>query len=158
MIELKVAAKETVKLTFGGSAGWEAFEVVTTQEDWVAREKERAWLRDEKKRLELALEQARNAHIPAGATLFLIDQQLVDGLKILVGMKPEPASCERAALAWRPIITAPQDGTVVLLCISHIPVTITGRWDKEMARWHEMRSDFIAEQITHWMPLPEPPK
>jgi hypothetical protein len=71
---------------------------------------------------------------------------------------------------WRPIETAPKDGSHVLL---HCDFGETGRqitvarWCDDPSPagpygkfcWREMQDSSIAEQIpTHWMPLPEPPK
>jgi len=52
---------------------------------------------------------------------------------------------------WRPIETAPKDGTWVLLWSdSHWSVARNdrGRWD-DGERWQD--------RATHWMPLPAPP-
>lgn len=58
---------------------------------------------------------------------------------------------------WRPIETAPRDGTMILV----------GRWDQGLATvygdhwaedpgcWYDSSGLF---EPTHWMPLPEPPE
>lgn len=65
----------------------------------------------------------------------------------------------RAVQAWRPIGTAPKDGTRVLLW----PVWSDGLPD---AGWWEVRPRSsgwvhvygrVLEKPTHWQPLPEPP-
>lgn len=71
-------------------------------------------------------------------------------------------------MKWRPIETAPKDGTIIL---------VYGYWDGELSEkdierevwkahfnlgtWCLDGSEFYAVEIanpTHWMPLPEPPK
>lgn len=60
---------------------------------------------------------------------------------------------------WRPIETAPQDGTRVLCCFckGETPEVLyfsDGMWYSELEREHG--SSFIF-QPTYWMPLPELP-
>jgi hypothetical protein len=64
---------------------------------------------------------------------------------------------ESKTTRWRPIETAPRDGTTILV----------GRWDGAMAtiyndHWAEEPGCWCDSspsfQPTHWMPLPEPPK
>jgi len=79
---------------------------------------------------------------------------------------------------WRPIETAPKDGTSILLAWA---INANGqpiRWDEDLqtaqvhvqvAAWWEGENDWIVYcsmvrdpalhfKPTHWMPLPEPPK
>lgn len=72
---------------------------------------------------------------------------------------------------WRPIETAPKDGTRLLLCnASHDSVEV-GFWDKGFywtsrngfdGEWTNGYCDEYERDVvlkpTHWMPLPEPPK
>ena len=68
---------------------------------------------------------------------------------------------EGEPVAWRPIETAPKHGTDVLL--SGWNFLRTDRWIST-ARWKAgaWRDDsphaYDARRITHWMPLPEPPR
>jgi hypothetical protein len=82
-----------------------------------------------------------------------------------------------SAVGWRPIETAPQDGTVVLLCefLSKYPLyspIATGRWTTKDLRdevdensfWGWFTTDHKNGPIhlrglvpTHWMPLPPLP-
>lgn len=69
---------------------------------------------------------------------------------------------------WRPIESAPKDGTTVLLYFPDRG-SVCGSWDKdEYARkpapyWSRDTERIFgvretrANQPTHWMPLPEPP-
>ena len=70
---------------------------------------------------------------------------------------------------WRPIKTAPKDGTIVLV----YPGTWKGmtaspaRWDEDKFAkrirpfWYRIdafaRADSRGNQPTHWMPMPQPP-
>ena len=72
---------------------------------------------------------------------------------------------------WRTIDTAPKDGTVVLIFAagetgSNNQTVKMAYWD-DTDGWTEALGDGYAESwsgtignwgVTHWMPLPEPPK
>lgn len=65
---------------------------------------------------------------------------------------------------WQPIETAPKDGTDLLLAVSYgeIRTTRLGAWRQRRPgkyAWlqHHTFEPFTGE-VTHWMPLPEPPK
>ena len=61
---------------------------------------------------------------------------------------------------WRPIETAPRDGTKVLLCEADQPTEIVLGWWLQNA-WRDYGDigcgGFDDYNPTHWMPLPEPP-
>lgn len=63
-----------------------------------------------------------------------------------------------AATTWRPIETAPKDGTEVLLnCDGYFQI---GSWcydESEPARTVWACGSFMFHGPTHWMPLPNPP-
>lgn len=81
-------------------------------------------------------------------------------------------------MKWRPIETAPKDGTAVLLGGRWKPFDILkgGEWHQQIFRWGSyssandaesewwsdahigVRSDHWNVEWTHWMPLPEPPE
>jgi hypothetical protein len=58
----------------------------------------------------------------------------------------------------------PKEFTQVIVCVNN-NVTLSwwaefGSFSKKRIRWHFDSTDEICfpEEITHWMPLPEPPK
>ena len=63
-----------------------------------------------------------------------------------------------AATTWRPIETAPKDGTEVLLnCDGYFQI---GSWcydESEPARTVWACGSFMLHGPTHWMPIPKPP-
>lgn len=59
----------------------------------------------------------------------------------------------RRRSSWRPIETAPKDGTEVLIWDSHMRVRRIGFYD---FGWYDQEGRIACP--THWMPLPEPPK
>ncbi|MET3929522.1 hypothetical protein ABIE51_001409 [Lysobacter sp. OAE881] len=73
----------------------------------------------------------------------------------------------RAAIAlmrgqsWQPIETAPKDGTTIIIAYSlggqHVE---TAWWDGEgwAYNWHEYDGTSYVKDVTHWQPLPAPPK
>lgn len=75
-------------------------------------------------------------------------------------------------MTWRPIETAPQNGTTIDLWIRYVEgeggYRITNaRWDRESGQWQDWAPGDCGDMgwrqldwqhlITHWMPLPEPP-
>jgi len=74
---------------------------------------------------------------------------------------------EKAKDGWRPIETAPKDGSTILLAErtwgGNLVVT-PGRWFEDEQGWWEHGShptDYADQRIdhpTHWMPLPSPPE
>ena len=60
---------------------------------------------------------------------------------------------------WRPIETAPKDGTPVLLGFPGYLHAMHGHYEDGI--WGQLDSDFgfehLPTQPTHWMPLPAPP-
>lgn len=59
---------------------------------------------------------------------------------------------------WRPIETAPKDGTPVIICTSGGKV-FRARWFGG-AVWSVdgYSVGFETSDVTHWMPLPQPPE
>lgn len=61
-------------------------------------------------------------------------------------------------MEWRPIETAPKDGTAILVWRAHEPGRELRRMGIDMwvgGCWWNSRRDM---QPTHWQPLPAPPK
>jgi hypothetical protein len=81
---------------------------------------------------------------------------------------------EESTIDWQPIETAPRDGTEVLSCAVDYPEDISivsfrlGRYGNTWVGMCdgvpaiEAQGDTFTEYhtpfVTHWMPLPEPPK
>lgn len=77
-------------------------------------------------------------------------------------------------MEWRPIETAPKDGTDVLVMYMHIQTQCVFNafyaceedgWDASEAGWWSYEHSEVGRikledwmTPTHWMPLPEPPK
>ena len=62
---------------------------------------------------------------------------------------------------WRPIESAPRDGTVIMLSRPFWTVPFVGRWttSKHGEGWHDDNVDEgpLLSPMTHWQPLPPPP-
>lgn len=62
-------------------------------------------------------------------------------------------------MEWKPIETAPKDGTCILLA-AYTPggtVIISDHWSEETNWWCDWY-DGHSIPATHWMPLPPPPR
>ena len=62
---------------------------------------------------------------------------------------------------WRPIETAPNDGTIVMFHVPGASKPHMGRADDFWYGRKDARSNGFAywlDGATHWQPLPEPPK
>jgi hypothetical protein len=69
---------------------------------------------------------------------------------------------------WKPIESAPRDGTPIIVCYAphytsngFLPVAVRWRSFHPNAKGKELFRDSAGakvEHVTHWMPLPEPPK
>ena len=58
---------------------------------------------------------------------------------------------------WQPIETAPKDGTEVLVFSSG--KMFMSFYSHDVGSWCiDGRYDDFVEDVTHWMPLPQPPK
>ncbi len=78
--------------------------------------------------------------------------------------RPLPAA-EQAANPWRPIESAPEDGTHILLWWRTCLTPVSGRWvdggEGGHGGWRgdgDMVIPTNQGDCTHWMPLPEPPE
>lgn len=62
-------------------------------------------------------------------------------------------------MEWRPIETAPKDGSMILVCQSSNNIISSASWSYIYNHWatYPGPMGFITE-VTHWMPLPQPPK
>lgn len=65
---------------------------------------------------------------------------------------------------WKPIETAPRDGTQILVwdgtvfTCAEFRVLRNGRSGWEIGRSVDGQIAFIHGDISHWLPLPEPPR
>ena len=70
---------------------------------------------------------------------------------------------------WKPIESAPKvPGRLILAVVKEYfkgePQTRVVHWDDEVTLWqdsadrHPLPDYYRDEQLSHWMPLPEPPK
>lgn len=62
--------------------------------------------------------------------------------------------------AWQTIDSAPKDGTRVLVFRAKWAENMFVAWfNTETGDWAPLLSPYIGlRDVTHWMPLPEPPK
>lgn len=62
---------------------------------------------------------------------------------------------------WRPMGTAPKDGTAVLLILkgSRYPLTVTAKWRPRIAKWVVAWNDALLSDFhpRYWMPCPNDP-
>jgi hypothetical protein len=68
---------------------------------------------------------------------------------------------------WKPISTAPKDGTIILVAINYNDGPLQhdivwwndyyDYWESAGYDWKPVKYDDV-EHIFHWMPLPAPPK
>lgn len=66
-----------------------------------------------------------------------------------------------AATKWRPIETAPRDGTSVLLWDKTYDSVVQARWDERYGKWlgdHDDLEGELESWLTCWLPLPPPPE
>lgn len=66
-----------------------------------------------------------------------------------------------AAQEWRPIESAPRDGSRMLLALcdsGHVYWCVSGVWSKRFKNWNDGMEPAGLADPTHWMPLPAPPK
>jgi hypothetical protein len=73
-------------------------------------------------------------------------------------------------MEWQPIETAPRDRTPLVLWESHGAEPLIGWWCDFDCRWVASKTYYdtdgnacvvdnvYSEGVTHWMPLPQPPK
>jgi hypothetical protein len=72
------------------------------------------------------------------------------------GFRDGVASISANAEGWRPISTAPRDGTEVLADTSGLGRVVV-YWDDEESQWGTGLGYLDRGAPTHWMPLPPPP-
>lgn len=58
---------------------------------------------------------------------------------------------------WIPVNEPPKEGDIVL-CYMEFGEQRMAQWDESENCWAGQLIDYHKEQVTHWMPLPQPPK
>jgi hypothetical protein len=64
-------------------------------------------------------------------------------------------------MKWQPIETAPTDNELKFVLVAYANGSVSvATWDADEKEWDDKvyRRDYAGPAITHWMPLPEPPK
>jgi hypothetical protein len=74
---------------------------------------------------------------------------------------PAPSAEVAALVEWQPIVSAPKDGTFVLLTDARYPAChLIAQWSR--GSWWGQRTStgrcIVWEKATHWVPLPAPPQ
>lgn len=103
------------------------------------------------------------------AILAIIPQQDCSncGRKCLGYLTVKRAVRKEQERGWRPIESAPKDGTKILAWCPHPRITNDDAffhceiiwWRPYKANpWRTARNDSIPDDPTHWQPLPDPPK
>ena len=59
--------------------------------------------------------------------------------------------------SWRPIETAPRDGTLVLLASRQADIDV-GTWSAAAEDWLTVCCEVVIDAPTHWLPLPPLPE
>jgi hypothetical protein len=64
---------------------------------------------------------------------------------------------------WKPIETAPKDGTIILISprpglAKYLGTVRIGKWAERNGRWSFGEVAGRNVDPTHWQPLPEPPQ
>lgn len=100
--------------------------------------------------------------IEAGQSLGFHDMPVV-GRKLLAARPAPPAPGMREALEWRPIDTAPRDGTPILLFARAVharaSIRLVGWYSPTEEQWLEASfTRPIGVVPTRWMPLPDFPE
>lgn len=164
MIEIKVAAKETVKLSFGGQCGW------PLKEFYANAEQLEAWQRSSETadRLMKKLEEAKCGP-SCYSTRIRLEKEL-DEAKIKMQVKLVwPTAEDIAALMnehlgrklaheWQPIETAPRDGRAYLVVDEIVDMGHRAQIAFWSGAWLSTDGKKRTLNPTHWMPLPEPPR
>jgi hypothetical protein len=90
------------------------------------------------------------------------EDAMADGKPVWQSYVPEArAALSSAQMNWRPIKSAPLDGTPVLIFVPaeknpHRQMMV-GAWDRQNARWTAVPSVYRVTP-THWLPLPPYPQ
>jgi hypothetical protein len=111
----------------------------------------------------LASEQLWHEHFAAhrirGEWYRPVAELLAEIRKAIGPFEGEGIACEPADAdgGWRPIRTAPRDGTLILGCWPSHPYPAISRWLKRQQRWLNPFGDAPISPPSHWQPLPPLP-
>lgn len=103
-----------------------------------------------------------SAHIKSGGAVGEAMQAEIDELRAALA---QPASAPASVSGWKPIESAPTDGTFYLACdnesrwVENFPeghCAGTWHWSDSRQQWRGHSHDDDRE-ATHWMPLPAAP-
>lgn len=163
MIEIKVAAKETVKLSFGGSHGYPLEEFVMSAETIKGRDALAARADGLMRKLEEA-----KCGPSCCATIGRLKEELLEAKRKMEIKLVWPTAENIAALMnehlgrklaheWQPIETAPRDGRAYLVVDEIVDTAHRAQIAFWSGAWLSTEKERPLNP-THWMPLPEPPR
>jgi hypothetical protein len=88
--------------------------------------------------------------------LYDLEQAVHDRATLLTALRQQ-----QAAMAWRPISSAPKGGTYILAFVPKWGIPWQAIYREEGGRWFmldDQRDAYGAFEPTHWLPLPNPPE
>ncbi|GBQ36102.1 DUF551 domain-containing protein [Acetobacter fabarum] len=95
----------------------------------------------------------QNGHDPDGQDSYV--QSGMDANWCAFVDDAKAALAAAGAAAWRPIETAPKDGSLILVTVKHIGCDVVSFWG---TGWRETTNGLmLRDEPTHWQPLPTPP-
>ena len=86
-----------------------------------------------------------------------IDAHYLHAPEILSDLGQYIAERDQCATGWQPIETAPKDGSDILIWQPKEDEQFVVYWDDVEDGWRFSPRHVLADEPTHWMPLPAPP-
>jgi hypothetical protein len=100
------------------------------------------------------------AHLTQPAQAVDVGDAYVQAMVQVHEQKNRAIAGEKAE-GWRPIATAPKDGTEVLIFVPGSGEQFVAYWNKRFEAWLYAATSsgvrVFTKEATHWMPLPTPP-
>jgi hypothetical protein len=89
-----------------------------------------------------------------------LKEELATGVASDTTETADYSTYNKEVLGWRPIETAPKDGTLLLLWAPSMVEPHLGRWEREWRNNHygDREAYWYFANVTHWMHIPEPPQ